>query len=326
MTRYLLVPNDAQRSFTQKRESEVRLGEKVKFLTKAEDLPKLPSLGVRHALLGIPEDIGVRANGGRNGAKEGWEVFLRAFLNRQHNRFLNGESVAIIGEVACSDLRAKEDAPFLKLRELCSELDGRVEDVVKDVFKAGLTPIVIGGGHNNAYPILKAHGSPLGVLNIDAHADFRALEGRHSGNSFSYAAKEGLLSTYAAFGLHEGYNSEEMLTRLDSEGFKFQTFESIRRNSIPKALDSLKSYLPSTIGLEVDLDSIAFVPASAATPVGFTASEVGDVIDWALGNFSVKYLHLSEGAPSLGPDGDRVVGRTLSYLVSRFLSAGAKKS
>lgn len=331
MTMSLIIPNDAQRSFTQKRESEVRLGEKIKFLNQSDDLSTLSSSGIKYALVGIPEDIGVRANGGRAGAKDGWNVFLRVFLNRQSNRFLDGSSIAVVGEVSVNDIKGKDDSSISELRELCSELDKRVRAVVEEIFKANLIPIVIGGGHNNAYPILKGFGSPLGVLNIDAHADFRMMEGRHSGNPFSYAHDDKILTHYAAFGLHEGYNSEEMLQRFTTAGYKFVTFESIRQCltsecSTKDMLGSLHKYLPSSIGLEVDLDSMAFIPTSAATPVGFSVAEVGDVIEWAASNFSVKYLHLPEGAPSLGYDGERTVGRTLSYLVSRFISASAKKN
>lgn len=60
-----------------------------------------------------------------------------------------------------------------------------------------MTPIAIGGGHNNAYPMLKGYSlakkEKINAINCDPHADFRALEGRHSGNGFSYAVNDGYL-------------------------------------------------------------------------------------------------------------------------------------
>ena len=44
-------------------------------------------------------------------------------------------------------------------------------------------PMVIGGGHNNSFPLLKAVSQTLGYpqgiacLNCDAHADFQAVGG-----------------------------------------------------------------------------------------------------------------------------------------------------
>jgi arginase family enzyme len=36
----------------------------------------------------------------------------------------------------------------------------------------------------------------INAINFDAHSDFRILEGRHSGNGFSYAYEEGFLKKY----------------------------------------------------------------------------------------------------------------------------------
>ena len=69
--------------------------------------------------------------------------------------------------------------------------------LLKIIIKAKKIPIIVGGGHNNAYGIIKgsalALNKKINVLNIDAHADFRPLEGRHSGNGFSYAFHEGFI-------------------------------------------------------------------------------------------------------------------------------------
>jgi formiminoglutamase len=58
-------------------------------------------------------------------------------------------------------------------------------------------------GHNNAYGCIKGAAKGLykagiiplvqiNAINLDAHADFRPLEGRHSGNAFRYADEDGL--------------------------------------------------------------------------------------------------------------------------------------
>jgi formiminoglutamase len=50
----------------------------------------------------------------------------------------------------------------------------------------------------------------INAINFDAHSDFRILEGRHSGNGFSYAYEEGFLKNIV-FGLHENYTSKSVL-------------------------------------------------------------------------------------------------------------------
>lgn len=75
------------------------------------------------------------------------------------------------------------------------KIDAVVAETVKKILSAGKIPITIGGGHNNAFGIIKgaseAFEKPVNVLNIDAHTDLRKLEHRHSGNGFSFALKKG---------------------------------------------------------------------------------------------------------------------------------------
>ncbi len=110
----------------------------------------------------------------------------------------------LVGEIAVDDLmkKSKEEKDCENLRNLCSQLDERVAAVVNKIAAAGLEIIVIGGGNNNSFPIIKGvfetskakdKNFSLAVANCDSHADFRPLEGRHSGNPFSYAYEHGYL-------------------------------------------------------------------------------------------------------------------------------------
>ena len=61
--------------------------------------------------MGVPEDIGVRANLGRAGARGGWAAFLPAFAAMQSNASLRGEDIVVLGHIAVDDLmeRAERD-------------------------------------------------------------------------------------------------------------------------------------------------------------------------------------------------------------------------
>jgi formiminoglutamase len=199
------------------RPGETKLGEGMEILQGTDEMAGSES---RFVLLGICEDIGVRANLGTGGAHTAWQDALRSLVNVQFTEKL--AHVALLGFLDFSkemqlskELDPKEPADLKKLRELVQEVDEAVAETVSAIFAAGKKPILIGGGHNNSYPILKAfsgtRGGPVNVINLDAHADFRALEGRHSGNGFSYAFHENLLNKYAVIGLHENYNSYRMI-------------------------------------------------------------------------------------------------------------------
>ena len=75
-------------SFIKKRAGETKFGEKVCFVETLEDLKKHPA---KYVLVGIPEDIGVRANYGNPGTSIAWEAALGNLLNIQHNHLTNAE-------------------------------------------------------------------------------------------------------------------------------------------------------------------------------------------------------------------------------------------
>src|SRR5690606_2564127 len=101
-----------------------------------------------------------------------------------------------------------------ELRSHVGYIDETVYPLINKIAAAGKIPIVVGGGHNNCFPIIKGISlvtdKPINSINLDAHSDFRQMEGRHSGNGFRYAHREGYLEKYAAIGLHENYNAQEI--------------------------------------------------------------------------------------------------------------------
>ena len=339
---------------------EKKVGEEVKVLSDRESVNLADSLasshggGVQYVLLGVPEDIGPRANCGRGGADGGWQAFLSKFLNMQSNRYLSGNDILVLGHVDLDDVLEGSQTldnttgrDLSALRERCAQIDERVYQVVYAIVSSRMKPIVIGGGHNNAYPIIKATSdalksdgrlseSGIAAINCDPHLDFRALEGRHSGNPFSYAFDQGHLAAYFAVAIHEGYNSEEMLTRIDEinrerERISYATFEELLRERIllrdatDRGIEFLQRFnLP--IGLELDLDSISGMPVSAATPSGITIEDARAYVQRVASKTDAPYLHLAEGAPTHNADGKTIVGKALAYLVSDFIKSDKSRA
>ena len=116
---------------------------------------------MRYVILGVPEDIGIRANMGRGGADEAWQAFLQFFCNKPSNDFFTGGNALLLGHVILDDLLAESKhlhnenpTDLQRLRELCAEVDVRVYPIIRAIAYAGLEPIVIGGGHNNCFPVI----------------------------------------------------------------------------------------------------------------------------------------------------------------------------
>jgi formiminoglutamase len=298
------------------RDGETKLGERVAVLSSWDELE---GADAKFVLLGIPEDIGVRANAGIAGAASTWRPSLTAFLNIQSNRFLNGAEVLVLGHL---EINEPEDSSIKGLRNKVAEIDELVYPIVEKIVAAGKIPIVIGGGHNNAYPMIKglslANKKPIDVLNVDAHADLRDLEGRHSGNGFSYALKENYLNNYLMYGLHQNYNNEAILKQIDiNPKLKAIFFDDILTEV---DLNTFVNEIGSVAGLEIDLDCIQNVLSSAETPSGFAVNDVRKLILTTAKRFS--YLHLSEGATRM-LDGrvSKLTSKLVAYLVSDFVKA-----
>lgn len=302
---------DINDSFS-KRDGETKLGEVINNSKKA-----------KYVILGIEESIGPRANKGKSGAENGFKTFLSVFLNMQSNESLRGDDILVLGKVVQLK-EAKEN-----LIQLVEELDAFIFEVLKEHISEGQIPIVIGGGHNNAFPLMKfsaeRFSKAINVVNLDAHADYRLLEGRHSGNPFSYAYKEEFLNKYHVFGLHQRYNSQRILDDLRRDGHSFTFNEEYLMGERDYKSDFLASVealnrKDSYLGVELDLDVISRMPSSAFTPVGISIDECRRYLRIFATHNKLAYLHLPEGAP-LNEEENRIVGKTLAYFVSDFIIA-----
>ena len=322
------------------RSGEVKFGEKMQTIPKDTDVAAfLKDSDAKFVLLGVPEDIGVRANYGRPGAASAWESAIKSIANIQHNRFNKGSQILVLGHLNVDEeMKAVENLDFNNIEERhelsrwVEKVDKEVSHIIFTIVKAGKIPIVIGGGHNNAYGNIKgtalAKGKSINAINFDAHSDFRILEGRHSGNGFSYAFEEGFLKKYFVFGLHESYTSKSVLHEIKKleDRVRINTYDEINirkqkdfRQEMEKAYAFIKN---DFYGVEIDLDSIPNIPSSAMTLSGFSVEELRQFIHFFSQNENAAYLHICEGAPDLGDEkNSHLVGKLIGYLVTDFIKA-----
>jgi formiminoglutamase len=323
---------------TKKRAGEIKVGDRVKTFSAnwQQDLQKMRNCFV---LIGIAEDIGVRANYGRGGAHTAFKPAMESILTQQSNEFFNGDNIYLLGEVHTEELMEKSSqlnrktiAEIQQLRELTAKIDEKVALVVEAIVRSGNIPIVIGGGHNNSYGNLrgcfKALGEKVNVINCDPHLDFRPLEGRHSGNGFSYAFSEGFVDRYSVFAMHEQYNNAAAIEefRKNPSSLFFNTYESIfiRENiEFNKALlQSIGFVKNKPCGVELDLDAITNVPSSAKTSSGISPVQARQYVHHCGKNLKPLYLHIAEGAPILSHiKADNKTGKLIAYLVTDFIKA-----
>ena len=135
-----------------------------------------------------------------------------------------------------------------------------------------------------------------------------------------------------------------------SEGARPAEGDSFQPQPMPLPAAAGWGNLPR--GVEVDLDAIAGMPTSAASPSGVsveaarrfvrhlasvptTVASSSSPLPLSLSSSSSSssssslpvYLHLAEGAPELGGaegEGARTVGKTLAYLTTDFIECRAR--
>ena len=336
-------------SLTKVRRFETRLGERIQFLKTGEEWPELlQQSSAKYVLLGIPEDLGVKANYGIGGSDTAWLPFLSSFLNIKSNDFLTGENILLLGHFDFGDLKYliennayNPDEKIDAYRHAIKSIDEEVENMMKLIASYKKFPIIIGGGHNNSYPIIKgvAKGlhkaellplAQINCINLDAHSDYGVSEGRHSGNGFRYAEEDGYLGKYCIIGLHENYVSQNVLMDIHNNPFiDYISYEEIfihERKNFIQAIAHATGFTEDTFtGIEVDLDCIENVLSSAITPSGINVLQARQFMNFIAIDAKAAYLHICEGACHL-TDGrkDDSTGKLISYLVSDFVKARAQ--
>jgi formiminoglutamase len=325
---------------TNHRSGEIKFGEKMITIPKGTDPAVfLKTSEAKYVLFGIPEDIGVRANFGRPGTASAWESAIGSIANIQHNRFCKGSQILVLGHLnVCEEMKEVTHLNFndvndrTKLSQLVERIDKEVSHIIFNIIKSGKIPIVIGGGHNNSYGNIKgtalAKGKAINAINFDAHSDFRILEGRHSGNGFSYAFEEGFLKKYFVFGLHENYTSKSVLDIIKKtvDRVRYVTYDSInirKEKEFNQELLLAAEFIQSECyGIEIDLDAIPNIPSSAMTLSGFSIEELRQFVTFFGKNKNAAYLHICEGAPDLAEGkNNHLIGKLIGYLVTDFIKS-----
>jgi formiminoglutamase len=328
-------------SLTKVRRFETKVGEMVDVLQDINVWQKeIENSAADFVLFGIPEDIGVLANQGAEGANSLWNAFLMSFLNTQSNDFFEGTEVMLLGHFDFDNIKKliKQNSSDANeqteaYRHSVNIIDEAVSDLVKTITAAGKIPIAIGGGHNNAYGMIKGAAKGLhkinkiplaqiNCINVDAHTDYRPLEGRHSGNAFRYAEEDGFMGKYCVIGIHENYIPQNVWNDfVNNPMMDLITYEDIfiqeKRNFIQAIAHAIVFTEETYTGIELDMDAIQYTEASAATPTGVSPLLARQYMNFAARDAKCAYLHICEGMAL----NNNLTGKLVSYLVTDFIKS-----
>lgn len=318
--------------FINTRKGETRLGQCVQTITSNNNITEeIKNATAKYVIIGVPEDIGVKMNYGNGGAHTAFIPALKALLNTQQNQFNDGKEILILGYLDfLDDVLNFNPSDREKGDSLVKKIDDELSKWIEVIISSNKIPIIIGGGHNNAFGNIKgtskAKNEKINVINLDAHTDLRKLEERHSGNGFSYALKNGYLERYFMFGLHENYTPQYIFDLIHSDiNIEYTLFEEIevfKSTSFNTELNRANNFVnQKSFGIEIDLDCVQNFPSSAMTPSGFTPQQTRNFVYTLAKNTNATYLHICEGAPTVMNEATVInqVGKFISYLITDFI-------
>ncbi|OAI48066.1 hypothetical protein AYO44_01295 [Planctomycetaceae bacterium SCGC AG-212-F19] len=314
-----LPPGDLQR-----RPDDPRLGEVVEFWN-GDPAALRPG---RAVIVGFPQDEGVRRNGGRVGAAEAPRE-IRRWLYRLTPWDPDSDmNLAAVPPLDIGDMRVSADL------EATQESLG---EVIGELLRAGVVPIVLGGGHETAYGHYLGYvraGIRAGVINIDAHLDVRPLiDGKgHSGSPFRQMLEhptQPLLGRYSCLGAQPGSISEDHYRFALKQRCRIQFVDAgwqLNEAVVKEEEDWLLDRGATGIMFSIDADAFgaADVPGvSAVNPSGLPGRYGMDSAHAAGKSLHVRSFELVEIDPRFDRDGQsarwaaRVVWNFLIGLAAR---------
>jgi len=267
--------------------------------------------GCSVAIIGLPDDLGIRLNSGRPGAAQGPDAF-RAALARYGVSGPPGWDWPTIFDAGNIIPASGQDATAL------AETHRRVSALTHDLLARGLFPIAIGGGHDLTFPFVRAvirheaaHGRTLDSgLYFDAHLDVRDQPG--SGMPFRRLFEDCALRHLHLVGFSPFVNSAEHAAWFLHRGGSF----------LPASLRALRAATHDAdrgrfVSLDLDVLSAAAAPGVSATnPSGLSPRRVAALLDAALRLPGVRCFDIME----LSPPHDEA-GRTARTAAHLFLVA-----
>jgi len=247
------------------------------------------------AILGCPQDEGVRRNHGRPGA---------AMAPDEIRRCLYRLTVANLDDLPIVDLGNTVIQATLEETHVLHQA------IVEQILRDGKTLVSLGGGNDISYPDCAALAQvATGVLafNVDAHFDVRADAVRNSGTPYRQLIEEGFIrpDRFYEMGHQPFANAPTYAQYLRERGVHVQSLADLRRFGLMRAFRSALETSAQAIFWGFDLDAVRAADApgvSAPTPIGLTGDEFCQIATLAGTDPRTRIVEFSEVNPQFDVD------------------------
>lgn len=186
-----------------------------------------------------------------------------------------------------------------------------IEAFFRDMRKADIVPIAIGGDHTIPLPILRALADdrPVGILHFDAHAD--TLD-EFCGDKVNHA-------TFMRRGYEEGLIDPKRVIQIGMRGSRFSSddiqygydigyniitmddYEEMGRKAVIEKIDEVLGEGPVYISLDIDGLDPAYLPGTGVPEIGGLIPRDVQVILRSLQGREVMGADISEVSPCFDP-------------------------
>jgi len=292
------------------------------------DLLERPGLQRSIAFLGFCSDEGVGRNQGRIGAKDG-PAAIRNVLTNLPVHFSDELKLKDCGDILLKDSDL----------ELAQESLGAA---LKLILQQEGFPVILGGGHEVTYghylgirEFLKDRNQTVGVINLDAHLDIRALQdGKgNSGTGFYQIEQDqsnaGLPFHYLAIGIQDISNTKGLLAYAKEKKVQIIARESLVLEKLDLIRDKIVNFSKSVdyVYLTIDLDAFAAAYAPGVSALAFNGIVPDDlfftVYDLILDLPNIRSVDFAELNPYF--DIDSRTAKLAADLIFKLINKMATK-
>lgn len=269
------------------------------------------------AFLGFACDEGVRRNFGRVGAKQAPDVIRKVAAGLSVPAASHEKAIYDAGTVLCAGQNLEAAQRMLG-------------EKVYALLHQGITPIVLGGGHETAFGHflgLRSFISPeetIGIINLDAHFDVRSYEqGPHSGSPFRQIAEQDPKGfRYLPIGIRPASNVASLFAFMEEQGQDFIFLSEVYRK-FPQALEQIERFCDGVdhVYLTIDMDAFpaAYAPGvSASAPDGMLPHHAMEMISKVNQSGKLLSTDIVEVNPSL--DVDNRTAKLAAELIYHLLN------
>src|SRR5918994_317721 len=254
------------------------------------------------AIVGAPFDTGATFRARTRFGPEG--IRSASALLRRYNPSLD---VAIFDRLSVIDFG---DVPVVP--GYIDESYRRIEEGLKPIHDAGVTPVVLGGDHSIALPELRAAAAvhePLALVQFDSHPDtWDAYFGQNHthGTPFRRAVEEGLLepSRSIQVGMRGSIYDKGDWDDAREMGFDLVPADEVRQLGISNVIDRIHERVGDArtyVSFDVDFVDPAFAPGTGTPEIGgFTSREAQELVR-GLAGLEIVGCDLVEVYPSYDP-------------------------